>query len=190
MSDTTITKHEIDQVTIQLGRKPQDVVKVDARCFKSESIAHIAVIRCYPLRRDKTGKLKPWPNLFWLTCPNISRQVSELERVGIIKKIEARLAKDKALVSRLMHDHQRYIATRWATLSNQDQLAIENAGLKSLYQTRGIGGISHFTSLKCLHAHYAQHLVQGNCIGDILEQEYGVSRCNTKTERDGLAPSG
>ena len=39
-------------------------------------------------------------------------------------------------------------------------------------QKRGIGGISNFSRVRCLHTYYASHLVNPNVIGRIIDERY------------------
>ncbi len=178
-----ITAIERQEIALQLGRKPKNVLGISAYCCADAAGQHIAVITSYPLDDAKpsqacqTKQLIPCPNLYWLTCPKISKAIANLERLGAIKQIELLVKNDPSLAKQLLADHQRYIENRWALLTQADRQWIAAAELARLYQTRGIGGIQHFLSLKCLHAHYAQHLADANCIGRILEEQYHIRRC-------------
>ncbi|MGA2499987.1 MAG: DUF501 domain-containing protein [Tepidisphaeraceae bacterium] len=163
------------EITTQMGRKARCVVAIAARCPQG----HPSVITCYPLRR-KGNRLMPFPTLYWLTCPRLAKELSHLERDGAIAAIGAELARDPAMQAILRRNHEDYIARRWATLSAEDQLLIFGSELAEFFQTRGIGGIANFAAVKCLHLHFAHHLVSGNVLGELLARRYGVRPCGAR----------
>lgn len=63
----------------------------------------------------------PFPTLFWLTCPDISKAVAELEGKGFIQIFEKRLRDDPALAKRLIQCHEEYAEMRWRSLSEEDR---------------------------------------------------------------------
>ena len=144
---------------------------------------HALILRCHPLRfrrhplRFEDGRPRPFPTLFWLACADLDRQLSELERSGWIARLQARIASDTELRLRVAGDHQAYIDERWSMLSAADQAAVNAHGLGDNLRRRGIGGILDFTSVKCLHLHYAHHLAAGNAIGEWIEREGRLSPC-------------
>ncbi len=161
------------EITAQMGRKARCVVAVAARC----PAGHPSVITCYPLRR-KGNRLVPFPTLYWLTCPRLSKELSHLERDGAIATIGTELARDHALPTLLLRDHADYIARRWATLSAEDQLLVSGSELAGFFQTRGIGGMTNFAAVKCLHLHFAHQLVSGNVLGELVARRYGLGPCH------------
>lgn len=125
-------------VTGQLGRPPQTDFSVLCRCGDG----HPLVIRNHPLDRDG----KPFPTLYWLTCPDAVRAVSRLESEGWIKRLDQRARDDPAFGRALTAAHQAYAEERARCLS----------------EARAWGGVGGSRSgLKCLHAHYANHLGGG-----------------------------
>jgi len=145
---------------------------VAARC----PTGHPSVIKCYPLRRN-SQRLMPFPTLYWLTCRHLCAQLSHLERDGAISTITAELAESRAMRAGLMRDHEDYIAQRWATLSPADRLLVSEHGLLEAFQSRGIGGMSNFAAIKCLHLHLAHNLVSGSTIGRLVVKRFGVRPC-------------
>jgi exopolyphosphatase/guanosine-5'-triphosphate,3'-diphosphate pyrophosphatase len=125
---------DLDAVREQLGREPTVPFSVTARC----SAGHPLVIRNRPL--DAEGR--PFPTLYWLTCPGAVKAVSRLESEGWI----ARLAADPALAQAIERSHASYAAERGELLPGADRWG-------------GVGGTER--GLKCLHAHYAYHLAGG-----------------------------
>lgn len=159
-------------ITEQLGTVPPNALSVAAHC----PAGHPSVITCYPLRRD--GKrVAPFPTLYWLTCPHLRKQLSHLERDGAISIIAAELADDRAMQAGLLRDHENYIALRWAMLSPMDQSLVSDCGLLDTFKTRGIGGMSNFKAIKCLHLHVAHDLASGSTIGKSIAKRFGVQPC-------------
>jgi exopolyphosphatase / guanosine-5'-triphosphate,3'-diphosphate pyrophosphatase len=129
---------DLTTVADQLGREPTTPFTVVARCPDG----HPLVIRNEPI--DVEGN--PFPTLFWLTCPVASRAVSRLESEGWIARLNERLAVEADLATSLERAH--------------DQYAQERArGHAAAAAFGGVGGTR--TGVKCLHAHYANHVAGG-----------------------------
>jgi exopolyphosphatase/guanosine-5'-triphosphate,3'-diphosphate pyrophosphatase len=126
-------------VAEQLGREPTVPFTVVARCPGE----HPLVTRNRPFDADG----RPFPTLFWLTCPDAVRAVSRLESAGAIAELNDRIRADADFafaVERVHAEHARERA--------RDDARAEAFG--------GVGGTR--TGLKCLHAHYANHLAGGD----------------------------
>lgn len=162
-------------ITEQLGTLPPNALDVAARC----PAGHPSVITCYPLRRD-SEQLTPFPTLYWLTCPNLCLQLSHLERDGAISILAAELADDRVMQADVLRDHESYIALRWATLSQKDQKHVSELGMTNAFQSRGIGGMSNFAAIKCLHLHVAHNLAIGSTMGRWIAKRFDVRPCGFK----------
>ena len=82
---------DVVAVREQLGREPTTTFAVAARCPGG----HPLVIRNNPVDADG----KPFPTLYWLTCPEAVRRVSGLESDGWIDRLESEIPlRDDALV--------------------------------------------------------------------------------------------
>lgn len=167
-----LTENDLATVTEQLGRRPRSALHIAARC----PAGHPAVITNHPLHVN-AGQIAPFPTMFWLSCPELGRVISRLEMGGLIQQLDDRLAKDDELAAALHSDHERYVAQRWQLLNEAEQSQVREAGLYDMFQQRGIGGLSHWRSVKCLHLHFAQHLADSNAIGAILSGEFEVQPC-------------
>jgi exopolyphosphatase / guanosine-5'-triphosphate,3'-diphosphate pyrophosphatase len=123
---------------MQLGREPLTEFSVVARCGDG----HPLVIRNHPV--DRNGD--PFPTLYWLTCPAAVKSVARLESEGWIRRLEERSRSDPEFGAALNEAHRRYASERghWTPEA-------EGWG--------GVGGTR--TGVKCLHAHYANHLAGG-----------------------------
>jgi exopolyphosphatase / guanosine-5'-triphosphate,3'-diphosphate pyrophosphatase len=126
---------DLQAVRLQLGREPTTPFSVVARCAGG----HPLVIRNRPV--DAEGR--PFPTIYWLTCPEAVRAVSRLESEGWI----SRLNEDPTLASAIEAAHRAYARER--------EEMLEGAGAWG-----GVGGTR--VGVKCLHAHYAFHLAGGD----------------------------
>lgn len=122
----------------QLGREPTIAFTVVARCPDG----HPLVIRNHPF--DATGS--PFPTVFWLTCPSAARAVSRLESGGAIARFNELAETDRGFAGTLAAAHEAYAAER-------ARVAPEAIGWG------GVGGTRR--GVKCLHAHYANHIAGG-----------------------------
>ena len=178
-----LTEADIAIITEQLGRRPRAAVHIAARC----PAGHPAVLVNHPIHTEG-GRIAPFPTLYWLSCPELGRAVSRLEMGGLIQQLDQRLAEDDDLAADLRADHERYIAQRWQRLSDDERVAVREAGLHDMLHQRGIGGLSHWRSVKCLHLHLAHHLADHNAIGTILTREFGVRACGEPSIKASRAP--
>ena len=206
-------RDEIDRQVVfsQLGYLPQNYVCVSARKADGTPIA----IQTYPLEggaprrqakatmgwQHKHGQTQettknaaatkqmigtPFPTLYWLTHPEISKAIAELERVGYIQRIQDDLSQQDR--QDLLRAHVEYAQIRWNTLSknDRDRLTDTIAGTVSLQRMRemlqysGVAGTSitmvdneryvamafekdadslpvRVPYIKCLHTHYAHY---------------------------------
>ena len=105
--------------------------------------AHPLVIRNHPL--DAQGN--PFPTLFWLTCPEAVKAVSRIESGGAIAELNDRVNSDDDFDAALRAAHEEYAAERGRTVPRAREWD-------------GVGGTRQ--GIKCLHAHYANHLAGGD----------------------------
>jgi exopolyphosphatase/guanosine-5'-triphosphate,3'-diphosphate pyrophosphatase len=126
---------DLEAVRQQLGREPTTLFSVVARCTGG----HPLVIRNRPLDADG----RPFPTIYWLTCPDAVKAVSRLESEGWI----ARLNDDPAIVAGVDEAHRGYAKERGEMLPGAERWG-------------GVGGTRQ--GIKCLHAHYAHHLAGGD----------------------------
>jgi uncharacterized protein len=114
-----------------------------------------AVLETYPLVDGH-----PFPTLYWLTCRRAIAAVGNLEAAGRMRELNERLATDGAFADALATAQADYIARRDALVPLGP-----DAG--------GVGG-GPMTRIKCLHAHYAHHLVCGcNPVGAWVAEQIG-----------------
>jgi exopolyphosphatase / guanosine-5'-triphosphate,3'-diphosphate pyrophosphatase len=109
-----------------------------ARC----SAGHPLVIRNQPV--DAEGR--PFPTLYWLTCPDTVKAVARLESEGWIKRLDRQAEADPDLRVSLRRAHEDYARER----------GVIHPGAEAW---GGVGGTAQ--GIKCLHAHYAFYLAGG-----------------------------
>lgn len=162
-----LNPQDLDWIAQCIGRPATPVLHVAAR----RADGRPAVIVNHPLKQTPHRPPQPFPTLYWLICPDLVRQIADLERRGLIRQAEARLQDDPALLAQLHTDHERYIRQRWSVLTPQDRAAIRAAGLDEMFNTCGIAGLRDWSTVKCLHAHYAQFLADDNALGRWLDPQ-------------------
>jgi hypothetical protein len=168
-SSRGVDERDLRVIEEQLGRRPRGVLAVERRC----PAGHPQVIKVYPLLGEE-----PFPTLFWLTCPEIVRQISRLEHEGWIERLEELIQSDPELRRRYHESHRAYLRERWETLLEPDRRWIEEHGLLEVFQKRGIGGLRDWDRVKCLHMHYAHHKARGNNpIGEWIEEHFEIREC-------------
>jgi hypothetical protein len=129
---------DVDAVTRLLGRRPNSWFEVVVRSATGEPM----VLRNAPFMDDGT----PMPTRFWLCDPVITVAVSRLEADGGVNRAEAEVDVDELAAA-----HLRYAAERDADIAT-DHVGPRPSG--------GVAGTR--VGVKCLHAHYAWHLVGGD----------------------------
>jgi hypothetical protein len=126
---------DIARVTELLGRQPQGDFEVVLRDASGSPI----VVKNEPLLFDGT----PMPTRYWLVGPKEHMAVSRLESAGFID-----LAESEVDAEELRLTHERYAAER------------DSAIPKDHTGPRPHGGVAGTrVGVKCLHAHYANWLV-------------------------------
>ncbi len=130
-----LRRADLEAVREQLGREPTTPFTVVARCTGG----HPLVIRNAPVAADGL----PFPTTYWLTCPQATRAVSRLESEGWITRLNQRYDDDAEFRAQVDGVHMRAAAERM-----HDHPEVGDLG--------GVGGTRR--GLKCLHAHYANHL--------------------------------
>jgi len=138
---------DVVAVAALLGREPAGRFHVVVRRPDGSPV----VIENAPHLDDGT----PMPTLFWLIDPSLREQVSRLESVGGVRRLEA--AVDPV---ELKAAHDRYAARR-DTLVERHDLPQPSGG---------VGGTR--TGVKCLHAHLAAFLAgMPDPVGEVVASE-------------------
>lgn len=158
-----LTPEQIEQVTARLGRSPRGL---EAIAVADEQGAP-QVIRVASLVDDK-----PFPTLYWLIDPDLCYRIDQVEATGLIAELQQRIDDSEALRAAMVEDHQRHIAHRDAFMVDQVRERIAALGYASVFREKGIGGISDFSRIRCLHTWYAAHLVENNTVGTLLDRHW------------------
>jgi len=167
-----VTEAELEVLAEQLGRRPRGVRAIERYC----PAGHPQVIRVYPLIDGN-----PFPTLFWLTCPELIKQLTRLEYEGVIEALERLIERDPRFRARYHQNHRDYIEERWKELNEHDRRWVEEQGLSAVFKERGIGGLRNWDAVKCLHMHYAHHKARANVIGEWLESRFDLRECGGPT---------
>jgi exopolyphosphatase/guanosine-5'-triphosphate,3'-diphosphate pyrophosphatase len=132
---------EADLVAVrdQLGREPTTPFQVIARCTGG----HPLVIRNAPIAADGS----PFPTTHWLTCPTAVKVVSRLESEGAIGRMNDRYEADERFRAAVDAAHAGAAEDRTSDLPPAKEWG-------------GVGGTRR--GVKCLHAHYANHIAGGD----------------------------
>jgi hypothetical protein len=86
----------------------------------SSSSAAASTAVALPLQQ-KSVVQSPFPTLFWLTCPHISKAIADLEGRGYVKIFENELNLNPSLVNQLLCCHEEYALLRWQSLTEEDR---------------------------------------------------------------------
>ncbi len=148
-------------VARQLGRPPTIEFVVAVLC----RYGWPAVIRNSPV--DARGN--PNPNLYYLSCPYLRREISRLEDRGEIARLQQRLADDAALAEAVRAAQRRHEA-EWE--------ADAGSPVKPVPPGPRIAAASGDLLLKCLHAQFACYLVHRDyAIGELIAGELADIWC-------------
>ena len=117
------------------------------------------VIENHPVLDDGS----PFPTLYWLTCPILLKRVSQLESEGSLSGLTEQVQRDPGLRARLADALTRYRARRDSHQTISDSGAPPGGGPDRV---------------KCLHAHAAHELADGdNPIGALTLAATGWPDC-------------
>ncbi|TYL48865.1 DUF501 domain-containing protein [Marinomonas sp. IMCC 4694] len=162
---TTLSQHDIDIITLQLGRAPNGI----------SAIAHYSPQGIPQVLKMETWVFEqPFPTLYWLSSKAIDKALAKIESSGFVKELEQRIQDDEVLREAHHASHRDYIARRWEAMTDEHKAILEEKGFKPLFDKLGIGGIANWDKVRCLHMQYAHHLAGDNVIGRILDEEYGM----------------
>ncbi len=151
-------------VSAQLGREPKNVLKVAKRC----SFGFPVVVESSPMLNGK-----PFPTIYWLTCPFLIKAISVLESDGGIPRYEEILSGSSELYGEHVDSHLR------ARKKAMELAGSAPAGVLKRLETCGMGGIKDLEHVKCLHMHTAYHLGGiENPIGKGVISELACTECD------------
>ena len=137
-----VCDEDLKVISSQLGRTPKNVLEVSYKC----SYGFPVVVKSNPVLDEK-----PFPTIYWLTCPYLRYRISQIEAEGGIVKYEKIINSSKALFH--LQEKAHLLARKEAI-----ELAGDNEWIIKRIKKGGMGGISDFSHLKCLHLQVAYHL--------------------------------
>jgi uncharacterized protein len=153
----------------QLGRTPHAMSAVAARC----PFRFPAVVEDLPY--DEAGR--PFPTLYYATCPTLVAAVSRVESDGGVARWTARLAAEPEL-ARSAADAAADAAVRRTDLVRAWDLSMVDGGASL---ATGVGGVSDLLAVKCLHAHVAHALARpGYVLGDAIVADVADPWCDDR----------
>ncbi len=160
---------DVSVVAGQLGRAPHAMSAVAARC----PFGFPAVVEDLPY--DEVGR--PFPTLFYCTCPTLVAAVSRLESDGGVAAWTRRVAIEPQL-ARSAADAAADSAVRRADLVRAYGLGMVDGGASL---ATGVGGVSDLLAVKCLHAHVAHALARpGYALGEAMLAEVTDPWCDDR----------
>lgn len=163
-----ISSEDREVLKQQLGREPEGAKEILVR----DQFGAPRVVRVSPLVNGK-----PFGSFYWLSCPRLKKAIDGLEAQGVIQQIQTEiLEKDDEFFERLKENHLSYIQDRLRYLEEDGLSDQVSDNIWPSLKERGVGGVQNFRSIRCLHMHYAHHLVSGNVIGRYLDEHYQLDK--------------
>jgi hypothetical protein len=164
-----VTGADAAVVAGQLGRPPHAMSAVAARC----PFGFPAVVEDLPYDADG----RPFPTLYYCTCPTLVAAVSRLESDGGVARWSARLGEDPVL-ARAAADAAADSAVRRTDLAQAFGLSMLDGGASL---ASGVGGVADLLTVKCLHAHVAHALARpGYVLGEAVFAEAPDPWCDDR----------
>ena len=130
-----------------------------------------------PCEEEDDFVVEPFPTLYWLTHPLLRILVSKMELQGLGIQLEQQLTKDEDAMESIERANRAYGQERYDLLTSNDMDYIQQRNWEGAFDpNRGVAGIRNFASVKCLHAHAAHYLSNGegsqdNILGKWVIQE-------------------
>ncbi len=157
-------RFEKEIIELQLKRKIDNSFSIIKKC----NWGYPQVIRSSLLKNNK-----PFPTVFWLTCPLLSKNVSTMEEKGMIKYFEEKLARDEKMKKKFLEAHKSTQKLRNKLLQEDTPLWIKKDMI-----IKGIGGTKKLLTVKCLHLQLANYLGGiENPVGRLLWESIDVVNC-------------
>lgn len=166
-TDQAPDERQLAIITQQLGRTPRGIEAVAATDSKGTPL----VLRMVPIVDNR-----PFPTLYWLCCDILKVEISRIEAVGVIKSLEQRLQDEPEFLEAYQQSHRDYVKARWAYMSDAQRADVTRLGYTDVLTERGVGGISSWQQVRCLHTQYAHHLCGNNAIGQWMDEHHQINR--------------
>lgn len=163
IANMELSSGDIDILRQQLGREPHGACEIMRRRKSGEPV----VIRVAPIVENI-----PFPTMYWLSDPQWSAGISKLESIGVTAEIQTEFDANPDLLKQLQTDHERHRDERERWVDQQARARLLQLNCLDDFLSKGIGGVSNFGRVRCLHAFWADHLVRPNSVGNWLEQYF------------------
>ena len=163
----SISDSQLAIIEQQIGRAPNGLLDIAYATDQGVPV----ILRMAPIVDDK-----PFPTLYWLCSKDLHKAIAKLETQGLVKELEQRLQDDSDFMAAYQANQQAYVAKRWANCTSEDKTLLEAKGFAKLFDSYGIGGLRDWQQIRCLHMHYAHHLVDSNVIGQWLDDHYQLNQ--------------
>lgn len=161
---TILSEEDIKIVARQIGRIPKNIIRIVRRC----SCGFPVVIESHSVLEGK-----PFPTVYWLTCPYLRYQISKLESNGGVKRFETLLSESLELYAKHVEAHLKASERAIELARNASCSVIERLS------RCGMGGIADFKHVKCLHMHVAYHIGGiKNPVGEMVLSELKSVECD------------
>lgn len=169
-SEKLYSENDWNQVTELLGRTPRGLHRV-VRYHPKEK--HPMVIEVIPYVEGA-----PFPTLYWLTCPILKKEISHIEKDGVIEQFEKEIFSPGSDFNKVLKEnHQNYRDQRIKLFEKTiGDWNLMPEAMATIIKETGIGGISDFNHIKCFHLHYAHHLADKNVVGMLLDEKFQLNR--------------
>lgn len=151
------------QITDDIGRPPEG----DFLVALTDTQERALVLQVPPFVKGI-----PFPTVFWLCCPKMKKAIDHLEARGLIKDLEQKIQLEPEWREKIATDHKRYRDYRVSLITQQDRNLCDNPNKLLSLETKGVGGVDNWEQIRCLHMHYAHHLIFGNTVGSYLDQNH------------------
>ncbi len=135
-----------------------------------------------PESKKKSIVQSPFPTLFWLTCPDISKAVANLERRGFVQIFEDELNANPELSQRLFSCHEEYADLRWRSLTEEDRNILKSSSnsslspslqrMRNMMECSGISG-TNFTDISSWDSDYSERLAAAATVVDTTQTSNG-----------------
>ena len=159
--DTSLTADQRSLVRALLGREPRGLRAIPVVDAQGEPLV---------IRVASVVDGKPFPTLYWLVGADLCLRLDRLEAAGWIARLQDQVDASASLRQTMKGDHARHREERSRFLSDNERQLLNEKGMQSALDERGIGGISEPTRIRCLHTWYAAHLVTPNTIGRLVDE--------------------
>lgn len=162
-----ISSEQFDLIRQQLGREPRGLVAIVAS--NDQGIPLVLQMRSLV---DDT----PFPTLYWLSSKDLHKAIGQIETKGFVKEVEQRIQDDEDFRDRYLANQKSYVEQRWLAMHPDDKARIETLGFTKLFHNYGIGGISQWNKVRCLHMQYAHHLAAENVVGQWMDEAFSLNQ--------------